>query len=57
MKKVMETKRMNVNIDANLHNAFKAAVAAKGKDMTDVLLEFIEDYVRKHGLTPKKRGR
>ncbi len=54
---VGEVKRVNVNIDASLHRAFKVAVAAQGKEMTDVLLEFIKRYVADHGLMPKKRGR
>ena len=46
---------MNINIPVQLHNSFKAASAARGENMTDVLLEFIEDYVTKHG--PKPKGR
>jgi hypothetical protein len=48
---------MNLNVDVSLHNAFKAATAAQGENMTDILLEFIEEYVRKHtpaALKPKK---
>jgi predicted DNA binding CopG/RHH family protein len=44
-----ETKRVNINIPVPLHNAFKSAVAARGVDMTTVLLQFIEGYVEKHG--------
>jgi hypothetical protein len=36
---------MNLNVNVSLHNAFKSAVSARGENMTDVLLEFIEDYV------------
>jgi hypothetical protein len=50
-------KRMNLHIEAPLHNAFKAATAAQGKNMTDVLLEFIQQYVAKYGLQPIKKGR
>ena len=51
-------KRVNINVEVNLHNAFKAATAAKGVDMTTVLMEFIQDYVAKHGnTTPQKKGR
>jgi hypothetical protein len=39
---------MNLNVETNLHDAFKASTAAQGKKMTDVLLEFIRDYVQKH---------
>ncbi len=52
------TKRVNVNVEVNLHNAFKAATAAQGVDMTTVILEFIQDYVTRHGnTTPQKKGR
>ena len=52
-------KRKNIHVDAPLHNAFKAATAAQGKEMTEVLLSFIESYVAKHmpAALPKKRGR
>jgi len=49
-------KRMNLNVEATLHDAFKAATAAQGKNMTDVLLEFIDSYVKKNGVA-KKGGR
>ncbi len=52
-----KTKRMNLNVEVSLHDAFKAATAAQGENMTDVLLRFIEDYVAKNGVTPKKKGR
>ncbi len=39
-------KRVNVNLDAHLHDRFKAAVAARGKNMTEVLIELIEAYLR-----------
>lgn len=48
-------KRVNINIETSLHNAFKAATAAQGIDMTTVLMEFIENYVAKH--SPKGRRR
>jgi len=48
---------MNLNVEVGLHNAFKAATAAQGKNMTDVLLEFIEQYVSKFSLQPVKKGR
>jgi hypothetical protein len=50
-------KRMNLHITASLHSAFKAATAAQGKNMTDVLLEFIQQYVAKHGVQPIKKAR
>ena len=49
---------MNINVEVNLHNAFKAATAAQGTDMTTVLLEFIQDYVaRSKSTAPKSKGR
>jgi len=57
LKDEHKVKRMNLNVDVSLHNAFKAATAAQGENMTDILLEFIEEYVRKHTpavLKPKK---
>jgi hypothetical protein len=51
-------KRVNINLEVNLHNAFKAATAAQGVDMTTVLQKFIENYVAGHGsTTPLKKGR
>ncbi len=47
-KKEPKLARMNINIDRQLHDAFKAATAVQGANMTDVLLEFIRDYVRQH---------
>jgi hypothetical protein len=54
-----EVKRLNIHVDVRLHNAFKAATAAQGKEMTEVLLKFIEDYVQKYlpPAAPKKGGR
>lgn len=46
---------MNLNVPFSLHNSFKSLTAAQGENMTDVLLEFIRDYVRKH--SPKERRR
>ncbi len=48
-------KRMNLNVPVELHNGFKAATAAQGKNMTDVLMEFIENYVAKHAPKPTRR--
>ena len=46
--KEREVKRMNLNVPVELHNSFKAATAARGQNMTDVLMEFIRSYVAKH---------
>ena len=52
-----KVKRMNMNLEANLHNAFKVATAAQGTTMTDALLAFIEQYVAKHYPAGLKKGR
>lgn len=59
LKDEQKVKRMNLNVEVGIHNAFKAATAAQGENMTDVLLEFIEEYIRKHplGTKPAKKGR
>ena len=55
---VLGVKRVNVNVEVNLHNAFKATAAAQGTDMTTVLMEFIQSYVATYGsITPTKKGR
>ena len=46
---------MNLNVPIELHNAFKSATAAQGQNMTDVLLDFVEEYVKKHSPKPKRR--
>jgi hypothetical protein len=50
-------KRLNIHIDLALHNAFKAATAVRGENMTDVVLQFIQDYVSRYGVRPKKKER
>ena len=52
-----EIKRLNINLELSLHNAFKAATAARGENMTDVLLDFIRKYVDSYGISPKKKDR
>ena len=54
---VSGVKRVNINVEVNLHNAFKAATAAQGVDMTTVLMKFIQDYVAKHGIAARKGRR
>ena len=50
-------KRMSLIIDPDLHRAFKLAAVAEGKEMSEVLIEFIKDYVRKHSAArPVKKG-
>ena len=46
---------MNLNVPVELHNAFKAATAARGQNMTDELLEFIKSYIAKYSPKPKRR--
>jgi hypothetical protein len=43
-----ELKRMNLNVERRLHDQFKAATAAEGKDMTTILTDFIQTYVAEH---------
>ncbi|HVT99765.1 MAG TPA: plasmid partition protein ParG [Acidobacteriaceae bacterium] len=50
-----ETKRLNVNIPIQLHNQFKSLAAARGENMTDLLLKFVSNYVREH--SPRGRRR
>ena len=53
-----QVKRMNLNVPVDLHNSFKAATAAQGLNMTDVLMEFIEQYVADNAQgTKKPKGR
>ena len=53
-----KVKRMNLNVPVKLHNTFKSVTAAEGENMTDVLLEFIEGYIRRHSpMTRKPKGR
>jgi hypothetical protein len=42
-------KRVNINLEASLHDRFKATVAAQGQNMTEVLIEFIVGYLRTAG--------
>jgi ParG len=50
-----QVKRMNLNVEVGLHNAFKAATAAQGESMTDTLLKLIEQYVSKNAPKSKRR--
>jgi hypothetical protein len=51
-----QVKRMNLNVPVELHNRFKSVTAAQGANMTDVLLEFIQNYIAEHA-APKPRSR
>lgn len=48
---------MNLNVPIELHNSFKSLTAAQGENMTDVLLEYIRDYVMKHSSSKPKGQR
>ncbi len=48
---------MNLNVPIDLHNQFKALTAAQGQNMTDVLLDFIQNYIDRHGAVPARKGR
>jgi hypothetical protein len=48
-------KRMNLNVPVDLHNNFKSITASQGQNMTDVLLEFIQEYVDRYSVKPKGR--
>ena len=41
-----QIKRVNVNLEAPLHDRFKATAASQGRQMTEILVEFIEGFVR-----------
>jgi hypothetical protein len=41
--KVKQTKRLNLNIPAALHARIKAQCALEGRDMTDVLIGYLEE--------------
>ena len=47
---------MNMNVPKELHDRFKAATAAQGKQMTDVLLAYIEQYVTRYEEQQLKKG-
>ena len=51
-----EVKRLNMNVPRDLHDAFKAASAAEGKQMADVLMDFIRKYVEQHQPERPRRG-
>ena len=55
-KAATEVKRLNMNVPRELHDAFKAATAAEGQQMTDVLLQFIRDYVERRPAGQQRRG-
>jgi hypothetical protein len=53
-----QAKRMNLNVPVELHSGFKAATAYQDLNMTDVLLEFIQQRVAKNAQSTKQpKGR
>lgn len=48
---------MNLNVPIELHNQFKSLTASQGENMTDVLLDFIKEYIAKNGGTSSKKGK
>lgn len=52
---------MSLVIDPKLHRAFKVAAAAQGREMSELLIEFIQRYVQEHPVPAapqsKKGGR
>lgn len=51
---------MSLIIEPKLHRDFKVATASQGRQMSDVLIEFIERYVADHlpatAPSPAKKG-
>ncbi|GFZ69082.1 hypothetical protein PSE10B_56040 [Pseudomonas amygdali pv. eriobotryae] len=43
-----ELKRLNVNIDAELHRRFKKAVVSQDTDMTGVLTDLLEGWLKEN---------
>ncbi len=50
--------RMNLNVQTELHQRFKAAAALQGKKMTDVLIDYIRRYVEeKEGAAARRKAK
>lgn len=45
---IKEMTRMNLNIASELHRAFKIATISEGREMSEVLIEFIKKYIAEH---------
>ena len=56
-KSTEKTNRMSLNVEVGLHYRFKAATAAQGTNMTDVLIKFIRDYVAQYEHAKDKKER
>lgn len=44
-EEAVEKKRFNFDVPARLHGQFKAAASMRGKTMTEVIQDFMADYV------------
>jgi len=43
-----QQKRLTVQVSPLLHKRFQIAVAQQDRTMTEVVTEFMEDYIRRH---------
>ena len=48
---------MSLIIPPELHRAFKAAAASEGRQMSELILEFIQDYVHQHAPAALRQGK
>ena len=46
---------MDLNVEANLHDAFKARQPEKARRWRMFLIEFVKQYVEKHPAHPPKK--
>jgi ParG len=44
-RKYTEPARLNLNVERELYQRFKAACALRGEKMTDVLVDYIQSYI------------
>jgi metal-responsive CopG/Arc/MetJ family transcriptional regulator len=49
-----KTVAIRVELPDNLSNEFKSVVAREGKNMRDLLVDFIQDYVKNRSIQSKK---
>lgn len=47
-KQKPEQKRLNVNIDLDLHNRFKTSVVRQGKDMSKVVTDLLDQWLKEN---------
>lgn len=53
---IEELSRLSIRLPRSLHNQFKAAVAAQGKSIQDVLVAYIENYVAQQRPEQRRGG-